>query len=158
VRSAKLSLLVVLSIGVTLVLSGCGRYAPAFIPPLFGTHHADYVGVWVHTEHDSSYGSTLTLNSDGTAQLSGMPGEVFNPSATTQSTGVARDFFSTGGTWSMIKETSFGSPEISLSMNYVPYVREAWQAALIYDAGPGTRSLNFVLGDPDDGDFYEFSR
>jgi hypothetical protein len=157
-KLARLSLLVLVSIGVAFALSGCGRYAPAFIPPLFGTHQADYVGVWVHTEHDSSYGSTLTLNSDGTAQLSGMPGEVFNPWATTQSTSVARDFFSTSGTWSMIKETSFGSPEISLSMKYVPYVREALQAALIYNAGPGTRSLNFVLGDPDEGDFYEFSR
>lgn len=137
------------------VLTGCGPYAPPYLPAVPPAKD-DLVGTWLHEDDDSSTGATLTLRADGTLTYTGIPAKVVSDSDTYPTTwSTSTDLRSGTGTWSYdTNQTFIDRLSVMIDLDVLANQR------LDYDANPfGTApKLNFVVGDPDLGDFYGLTR
>ena len=138
---------------IIVLLSGCGRYAPEFLPQPTPARE-DLVDTWVH-EYDGDT-ATLELHEDGTLDYENLPIELLDSSGL-RSTDYRVGEYDGTGAWEYDDTRSFVeglSIELSFERGgddpYVTSIRVGNQ--LPYD----DIILSYVVGDPDSGQRYRF--
>ncbi len=142
------------------LLTGCGQYASPYFPAS-PPETDDLIGTWIHAENDTSEGATLTLNADGTLKFDSIPSDVIQGnSGEDYAWRQSSNLVSGEGTWIFEPgQTVFDRLHLYASFNSE---HQADAASTWLDFGTGvfgaSSSINFIIGDPDQGEFYRLTR
>lgn len=152
----RVSITVLALIGLASLLSGCGRYAPAFLPGNPPTAD-DLIGTWTHAADSTSDAASLTLYVDGSVTFEGIPRHFL---AVWMSSEDTEELESGVGSWQDRPDIGWGDV---LYMNLEVEPSDTLtkpSPTLIYSPGIAVipPHLELAQGDPDDWDLLSFVR
>jgi len=143
----------IIAVTIALLLSGCGAYAPEFLPQPTPSRD-DLVDTWKHEYEGET--ATLTLHEDGTLDYENLPIELLESSGLRSTDYRVGDHDGTG-TWEYDETGSFFEG-LSIELSFDREGEDPYVTSI----GVGNQLpfddiiLSYVVGDPDSGERYRF--